>query len=199
MLTRRKISKLAAQLDDVNENPGIEQEYRTALRTLDYDKLDTFLKFGDTVRHQVINLHTYRSALRFGYTTIALDKNNWLERAPWEETEKIEIKASGDKETRQNNIRLAKGLNGSWTYALYCNFGGSSFSYAPSVFGKVFSDRTEALIAAIEDKLDRFTHAIAQNRQFPDKSNFNEPYMLSVTNELVALKQKTLFSQMSLF
>jgi hypothetical protein len=139
--------------------------------------------------------------LVFGFVEKSLTNKGWLARQEWACEEIIEVipKANTGSRMIVNEIRLACGLNGKWTYSTSCVFGtGSGRGSAPSVFGPVFASRESALIAGLDDLREQLSQAVEHAVEHPDPTNYNIPFMNSVIGHITTLYPKQ-EEQLSLF
>lgn len=156
-MTKKELKTIAKELIECNEDYETMQEYSNALCSVDLPKIEFFKSMGETVRHQLMNVHEYRHRLNFGFTEIKFTESGWLENVEWTEYEEVEIKVcnKNDKSGARNQIRLAMGLNGKWVYSLsywYVNGGGG---WSPSVFSDPLDSKDQAYQNGLIDMAGR--------------------------------------------
>lgn len=126
---------------------NIFQEMITAIDAGNQTQLDWFRSFGDTFRSITMNVYAYRKGLEFGFTQISFDKYGWLIRPLFLDTEELGFGDTG-RYGNYSTIKLGRGANGIWTYALSYSYGVAGGGYALSVYGKQFKNRMDALTVA---------------------------------------------------
>ena len=109
----------------------------------DLEKLDWFAGFGDSLRQILMNVNEYRRALEFGFTGIAFNQYGWFASPKFLEFEEIELEKS--------SIRIGRGPNGIWAYALSCSYGVAGASGPLCVFCKKYPNREVCLTTALAD------------------------------------------------
>jgi hypothetical protein len=107
----------------------------------DVEALAWFAGFGDSFRQILMNVREHRKALEFGFTEIAFNQYGWFAAPKFLEFEEIKLE--------QSSIRIGRGPNSIWAYALSLNYGTAGSSGPLSVFCKKHADREEALAAAL--------------------------------------------------
>ena len=105
-----------------------------AAETADQERLPWFSRFGESVRHIVMNVHAYNKGLEFGFTAIELDHNGWLKRPELLDIEEINL-GDTSRYGRYSTIGVAHGPNGVWTSGIRCSYGVAGESSWLSVFG----------------------------------------------------------------
>lgn len=171
---------------------GIFQEMITAIKGEDQQQLDWFRSFGDSFRAITMNVHAYRKGLEFGFTEIAFDKYGWFERTPFLDQEELTF---GDTSRYGNysSIKLGRGANGIWTYAISYSYGVAGGGYGLSVYGKQFKNRMDTLADALSDLKAKMVSRIGST----DTTNDKQPIILGTLRDI----EKAQFGmvQLSLF
>lgn len=134
----------------VHYESEIFQEMIAAIQAKDQQQLDWFRSFGDSFRAITMNVHAYRMGLQFGFMEIAFDRYGWFQRPAFLDQEELTF---GDtcRYGNYSNIKLGKGSNGVWTYAISYSYGVAGGGYGLSVYGKQFKNRMDALAVALSD------------------------------------------------
>jgi hypothetical protein len=151
----------------------------------DADQLTWFAGFGDSYRQILMNVNEYRKGLEFGFTAIAFNQYGWFAAAKFFDYEEIEMEKS--------NIRIGRGPNGLWMYALSINYGIAGSSAPLCVFCKKYPTRNAAMTAAlIELKL-----AVNSKTGSADRTNYHQDVLVktlkAITAAEIGLVQLTLF------
>lgn len=139
-----------------------------------------------------MNVHAYRKGLEFGFTVIAFDKYGWFERTPFLDQEELTY---GDTSRYGNysSIKLGKGANGIWTYAISYSYGVAGGGCGLSVYGKQFKSRGDALSFAMAELKALMTKKIGST----DTTNDKQPIILAtlrdIDNAQVGMVQLSLF------
>lgn len=102
-----------------------------------------FAGFGDSFRKILMNVNEYRKALEFGFTEIAFNEYGWFAAPKFLDFEEITLE--------QSSIRIGRGPNGIWAYALSRSYGCAGGSGPLSVFCKPYTSREIALDTALAE------------------------------------------------
>jgi hypothetical protein len=121
----------------------IMAEIVDAIEKCDADTLAWFAGFGDSLRQILMNVNEHRRALEFGFTEIAFNQYGWPAAPKFLDREVIKLE--------QSEIRMGRGPNGIWAYALSCNYGTAGSSSPLCVFCKKYPDRDTALTVALAE------------------------------------------------
>nr|WP_294791123.1 hypothetical protein [uncultured Mucilaginibacter sp.] len=170
----------------------IFQEMITAIDAGNQTQLDWFRTFGDTFRTITMNVYAYRKGLEFGFTQISFDKYGWFSRPLFLDAEEL---AFGDTSRYGNysSIKLGKGLNDIWTYAISYSYGVAGGGYSLSVYGKKFKNRMDALTVALNDLKSKMVAKIGSTDTLNDK----QPIILATLRDIEKAQIKMV--QLSLF
>jgi hypothetical protein len=169
----------------MNYESEIMNEILVAIEKGDTDQLAWFAGFGDSFRAILMNVNQYRKGLIYGFTEISFDKYDWFAKPKFVDCEEIKLE--------QSSIRLGRGPNHKWSYALSRTYGTSGCSGPPGVFYPPFNSREAALTEALAKvKLD-FTSRVGN----PDTSNFKPDLLLKTLKEINEVQVNMV--QLSLF
>lgn len=170
----------------------ILNEIIAAIEKGDAPLLETFNQFGHSLRHIYMNVYAYRNAIRFGFDSICFDKYGWLLRPEFLEREELVF---GDKTRygQHSTLTIGSGPNRKWTYALHYSFGTAGGAWSLSVYGRVFTGRTDALNAGIADLKNRFSLVLGD----PDTTNFSQPVIIRTLRDIAVYQNAQV--QLSLF
>ncbi|MEN0057154.1 MAG: hypothetical protein AAGC65_25980 [Mucilaginibacter sp.] len=118
-------------------------ELSAAIASGDLEKLNWFAGFGDSLRQILMNVNEHRKALEFGFTEIAFNQYGWFAAPKFLEFEEIEMEKS--------SIRIGRGPNGTWAYALSRSYGVAGASGPLCVFCKKYPNREVCLNTALAE------------------------------------------------
>lgn len=171
---------------------GIFQEMLTAIKANDQQQLDWFSSFGDSFRAITMNVRAYRKGLEFGFTEIAFDKYGWFNRTAFLDQEELTF---GDTSRYGNysTIKLGRGINGIWTYAISYSYGVAGGGYGLSVYGKQLRNRMDAFAVALNDLKSKMVSRIGST----DTTNDKQPIILATLRDIE--KAQISMVQLSLF
>jgi len=151
----------------------------------DEEGLAWFSGFGEDYRRIFMNVHEYREGLAFGFTEIAFNPSGWFTSPKFLEYEEVKLEAS--------SIRIGRGPNGRWAYAISCNYGCAGHSGPLSVFCKAYPNRDTALTAALDDLKKDMLSKIGD----ADRCNYHPDVIAktlkAITKQEIGLVQLTLF------
>lgn len=122
--------------------------YLKALWINDINTLEDYEKFGHTARHILMNKRAYDRQLLFGFKEYDINEHGWITRPEFLEYE--EVKFSLPKHNLGNGFQVGKGLNDKWTFGIDCSNNTSGHHSGVSIWGEIFSTRSEAVVYAIE-------------------------------------------------
>ena len=171
---------------------GIFQEMIAAIKAKDQKQLDWFRSFGDSFRAITMNVHAYRKGLEFGFTDIGFDQYGWFNRTTFLDQEELTF---GDTSRYGNysSIKLGRGANGIWTYAISYSYGVAGGGYGLSVYGKQFKYRLDALADALNDLKSK----MVSRKGSIDTTNDKLPIILATLRDIekvqVGMVQLSLF------
>jgi hypothetical protein len=151
----------------------------------DTGALAWYAGFGDSFRQILMNVHEHRKALEFGFTEIAFNQYGWFAAQKFLEFEEIKLE--------QSSIRIGRGPNGIWAYALSLNYGTAGSSGPLSVFCKKYSDRDAALAAALLNVKTEMTKYLGNS----DTTNYKQDVLRKTLKAVAALQIEQV--QFSLF
>lgn len=115
----------------------------------DVGALAWFAGFGDSFRQILMNVNEHRAALEFGFTEISFNHYGWFASPKFLDREDIKLE--------QSEVRIGRGPNGTWAYALRCNYGTAESSGPLCVFCRKYPNRNEALNSALWDIKSQMT------------------------------------------
>jgi hypothetical protein len=151
----------------------------------DAKQLAWFASFGDSFRQILMNINEHRRALEFGFTEIAFSQYGWFAAPKFLDFEEIKLD--------QSSIRIGRGPNGIWAYALSCNYGTAGSSGPLCVFCKKHPNREIALTAALAEMKSQMTKYLGSS----DKTNYKQDVLQKTIKAIVAFEvsmvQLTLF------
>jgi hypothetical protein len=175
----------------ISENHWMSYERQLMMELLSYidkgdvEQLAWFAGFGDSYRQILMNVNEYRKGLEFGFTTIAFNQYGWFASPKFLDYEEIEMEKS--------NIRIGRGPNGLWAYALSINYGVAGSSAPLCVFCKKFPNRNAAMTAALSE----LKVAINSKIGSADRTNYHQDVLIktlkAITAAEIGLVQLTLF------
>jgi len=151
----------------------------------DAEALTWFGGFGDSIRQILMNVNEYRAALEFGFTEIAFNQYGWFSAPKFLEFEEINIE--------QSSIRIGRGPNGHWAYALSCQYGTAGSSGPLSVFCKKYPNRGTVLFAALVDMKSRMTQYLGNTDTTNYKQDVLQKTIKAIAGYEVSMVQLTLF------
>ena len=168
-------------------------EILVAIENKDTACLDWFNGFGDSLRAILMNVHAYRKGLEFGFTDIAFDKYGWFVRPQFLDYEVIKV-GNSERYGEYSEIRIGRGPNGIWSYALSYSFGCEGGGSALSVYDPHFPGRDAALSDALAKLKKMFNAKIGSS----DTTNHKQDIILKTLKAISALEvsrvQLALFS-----
>jgi hypothetical protein len=132
-----------------------------------------------------MNVNEHRRALEFGFTEIAFNQYGWFEVPKFLEFEEIDVNESA--------IRIGRGPNGTWAYALSCTFGTGGSSGPLCVFCTKYPNREAALTAAIAEMKGKMSAGIGNK----DTLNYKQDLLVKTLKAISALEVGMV--QLSLF
>ncbi|WP_426671899.1 hypothetical protein ACPPVU_11740 [Mucilaginibacter sp. McL0603] len=179
------INAYAAENHLMHYEREILAEILTVVETGDTEKLAWFAGFGDSYRQIMMNVNEHRRALEFGFTGIAFNKYGWFEVPKFLDYEEITL--------CESHIRLGRGPDFIWAYALSCNYGTAGSSGPLCVFCKKFNSREAALSAALSEMKAKMTEKVGN----PDTCNYKQDLIAKTLKAIAAIEvsrvQLTLF------
>lgn len=122
---------------------GLLNELSLAIAAGDVEKVNWFAGFGDYLRQILLNVSDYRKGLEFGFTEIAFNQYGWFAMPKFLDYEEIEFE--------QSSIRIGRGPNVTWAYALCCRYGVAGASGPLCVYCKKYPAREACLDAALAE------------------------------------------------
>lgn len=148
--SKNQITEYMTDNHMVHYESEIFQEMIAAIEAKNQEQLDWFRSFGDSFRAITMNVHAHRMGLQIGFIEIAFDKYGWFQRPVFLDQEELNF---GDTSRYGNysTIKLGRGANGIWTYAISYSYGVAGGGYSLSVYGKQFNTRDNALYHALND------------------------------------------------
>jgi hypothetical protein len=182
VLNLQSKNQITAYMNDnhiMDYERNIFQEMITAIDAGDQIQLDWFRNFGASLRTLTMNVYAYRKGLEFGFTQIGFDKYGWFTRPLFLDTEELTF---GDtcRYGNYSSIKLGRGRNGIWTYAISYSYGVAGGGYALSVYGKQFKNRIDALSTALNDLKSKMVAKIGST----DTMNDKQPIILATLRDI---------------
>ncbi|WP_183568620.1 hypothetical protein [Mucilaginibacter sp. SP1R1] len=132
-----------------------------------------------------MNVNEHRRAMEFGFTEIAFNKYGWFAVPKFLDFEKIKLE--------QSSIRIRRGPNGVWAYALNCNYGTAGSSGPLGVFCKKYANRDVALTAALAEMKGEMTKYLGNSDTTNYKQDVLQKTIRAIVSHEVSLVQLTLF------
>jgi hypothetical protein len=160
-------------------------EISAAIAAGDLEKINWFAGFGDSFRQILMNVNEYRRALEFGFTEIAFTKYGWFASPKFLERGNIKL--------CESEIRIGHGPNGTWAYALSCNYGTAGSSGPLCVFCKKYPSRDAALAAALAELKAQMSKYLGH----PDTSNYRQDVLSKTLKAIGSMEVDRV--QLSLF
>jgi hypothetical protein len=140
------------------------------------ERLAWFAGFGDCFRQILMNVHEHRRALEFGFVEIAFKKYGWFASPKFLAFEEIKLE--------QSEIRIGRGPNGIWAYALRCNYGTAGSSGPLCVFCKKYDSRDAALKAALTEMKEKMSGYLGNT----DTTNYKQDVLNKTLKAIAALQ-----------
>jgi len=187
-LTLQSQNAIDAHLAECHTMPyekAILAEISAAIAAGELEKMNWFAGFGDGFRQILMNVNEYRRALEFGFSEIAFNQYGWFESPKFLDREAIKLE--------QSEVRIGRGPNGIWAYALSCSYGTAGSSGPLCVFCKQFKCRDEALSAALADMKAQMTKYLGN----ADTMNYKQDVLQKTLKAIAALEVSRL--QFTLF
>lgn len=170
----------------------ILNEMAAAIRSGSLETLQWFAGFGDSLRAILMNVHAYRKGLEFGFTEIAFDQHGWFVRPRFLDYEVVKL-GNIARYGEYSEIRIGRGLNGIWSFALSYSFGCAGGGSALSVYDPPFANREAALTTALTKLKVMFIGKIGA----ADTTNYKQEVILKTLKAIeeaqVGLVQLSLF------
>lgn len=190
--SKNQITEYMTDNHMVHYEKGIFMEMIAAIEAKDREQLDWFRSFGDSFRAITMNVHAYRMGLQFGFNEIAFDKYGWFQRPLFLDQEELTF---GDTRRYGNysTIKLGRGANSIWTYAISYSYGVAGGGYGLSVYGKQFKSRVDALTYALNELKVLMTKKVGST----DTTNDKQPVILATLRDID--KAQAGMVQLSLF
>ena len=158
-----------------SEKPILE-EITALIDAGDEKRLQYYAGFGDSLRAILMNVNHYRKSLKFGFTEIVFDKYGWFASAEFLDREAILL--------GQSEIRIGRGPNGVWAYALSCNYGTAGSSGPLCVFCRQFPNRDTALQSAITEMKADMTKYLGNS----DTTNYKQDVLQQTLKAIAQLE-----------
>lgn len=155
---------------------AILAEISSAIAAGNLEKINWFAGFGDGFRQILMNVNEHRHALDFGFAEIGFNEYGWFESPKFLEREDIKLE--------QSSIRIGRGPNGIWAYALSMTYGTAGSSGPLCVFCKKFPNRDAALSAALDEMKTSMSKYLGNN----DTTNYKQD-VLQKTLKAIAAQQ----------
>jgi hypothetical protein len=180
-----EITAYAAENHLMHYERELLSEILSVIESGDSEKLAWFAGFGDSFRQILMNVNQHRRSLEFGFTEIGFGKYGWFAAPQFLDAEEIILE--------QSEIRMGRGPNGIWAYALSCNYGTAGSSGPLCVFCKKYSSRETALNAALAELKENMSSKVGHS----DTCNYKQELIVKTLKAIAALEvsrvQLTLF------
>jgi len=169
------------------------EEISSAVDRKDSASIEWFVRFGNTLRKILFNVHAYRMGLRFGFDNIEFDEYDWLRRPSFQDIEEL-LFGLPDKSRYGNYsvITLGHGPNQIWTYGLSCSYG-TAGSSGICVYDQTFANKEEAL----KDATAKLKKMMLDKVGDTDATNYNQQIITATLKDIDKLEissvQLTLF------
>jgi hypothetical protein len=163
----------------------IMDEILAVIEKGDVEQLAWFAGFGDSFRQILMNVNEYRRALGFGFTEVAFNQYGWLAAPKFLDFEEIKLE--------QSSIRIGRGPNGIWAYALSCNYGTAGNSGPLCVFCRKYPNREAVLNAALADMRSQMTKYLGNSDTMNYKQDVLQRTLKAIAVCEVNRVQLTLF------
>lgn len=151
-------------------------EISSAISSADLEKLSWFAGFGDSLRQILMNVNEHRRALEFGFTEVEFNQYGWFASPKFLEFEEIELEKS--------SIRIGRGPNGTWAYALNRCYGVAGGSGPLCVFCKKYPNREVCLQTALAELKSDMTKYIGNS----DASNYKQEVLMKTLKAIAAFQ-----------
>ncbi|RKR81998.1 hypothetical protein BDD43_2162 [Mucilaginibacter gracilis] len=151
----------------------------------DEKALAWFAGFGDSFQQILMNVNEHRRALEFGFTDIAFNQYGWFAAPKFLDREVIKLE--------QSEIRIGRGPNGIWAYALSCNYGTAGSSGPLCVFCTKYPNREAALTAALAEMKAKMSQYIGNTDTTNYKQHVLQKTLKAIAACEVSMVQLTLF------
>ena len=171
---------------------GILAEIVAAIAGGDAEKLNWFAGFGDSFRTILMNLYAYRKGLEFGFTDISFDKYGWFVRPQFLDYEVVKL-GNSERYGEYSEIRMGRGVNGIWSYAISYSYGCEGGGSALSVYDPHFPSREAALTQALAKLKAMFAAKIGST----DTTNHKQDIILKTLKTIAAFEVSRI--QLALF
>jgi len=167
-------------------------EMTAAIVSNDLKKISWFAGFGDSLRAILMNVHAYRKGLEFGFNDIAFDQYGWFVRPQFLDYQVVKL-GNSDRYGEYSEIRIGRGINGIWSYALSYSFGCAGGGSALSVYDPKFPSRDAALTVALIKLKVMFTAKIGDKDTINYKQDVITKTLKAIAACEVSLVQLSLF------
>lgn len=174
----------------IRNEKDIVNDYIKAIEGNDSKTLALFDLFGPSIRHRIMNMHSYMCNLTYGFTYTTLSKYNWLERPNWE-TEKLDL---ATKLYKWNDLTIGKSPNGKYTYGWSFNYGMAGSSSPLSTFSTPFTSREQVVDAALNYAKKEYQKGLTQSTE---DGNYNHDMIKQTLKVIDSLFINTV--QLSMF
>ena len=151
----------------------------------DEETLAWYAGFGDSFRQILMNVNEHRKALEFGFEEIAFNQYGWFAAPKFLDREDIKLE--------QSEIRIGRGPNGIWAYALSCNYGTAGSSGPLCVFCKKYPNHDVALTAALAEMKSQMTKYLGNSDTANYKQDMLQKTLKAIAAYEVSMVQLTLF------
>jgi len=163
-----------------------------AYRKGDTQRIDWIRTMGADERYIIRNIGHHLAGKRFGFDLTQIGKYGWLETAEFLDVEEIAFKV-GDEKYNYNNIKLGRGPNGKWTFAMAMHYSLGGCSYGLTVFNRLCDSQQSATNQAIAELRKHIVRQLGRN----DNSRSDVTYLNKVLGHMKTyeggLAQLTLF------
>lgn len=129
----------------IQNEQDVVKQYIKAIESNDAELMSLFDQFGPSIRHRVMNMHSYLCNLTYGFTYTELNQYNWLKRPDWE----IELLDLATKLYKWSDLKIGKSPNLKYTYGWSFSYGYAGSSSPLSTFSTPFKSREQCVEAAL--------------------------------------------------
>ncbi|MBL4678227.1 MAG: hypothetical protein JKY70_18780 [Mucilaginibacter sp.] len=139
-----------------------------------------------------MNVHAYRKGLEFGFTDVAFDQYGWFVHPQFLNYEEVKL-GNSNRYGEYGEIRIGRGPNDIWSYALSYSFGCAGSGSALSVYKPHFASRDAARAHALSKLKVMFTAQIGSSDTTNYKQDIIQKTLKGMDQQMVAMTQLSLF------
>lgn len=179
LLTENDLRSYIAESCLCRHERAIVNEILTAIVNGDDQLLQDFNRLGHSLRHIYMNVHAYRSGLKFGFDQIQFDQYGWLLRPTFLETENL-VFGNKAHHGEYSSLCIGRGPNYQWAYGLQYCFGTAGGGRSLSFYDHPYNNRAEAITAGLIDLKNCFFKILGST----DTTNYKQSV---ITHTLAAI------------